>query len=232
MYYTKHLTDKRVKRCRRTVVAVTLLLTFLAINAGLRPIIETMLINQARAHFNTIVNRAVERTVCDISCDSYIILTENAEGAVTSAQADTEAINLFRARLGQTLAEELGRLETDPICVPLGTLTGIDILTGRGPEIRLRLVQSGSVTTEIVSAFASSGINQTCHTIDCIVEGQFYAVIPGFSAPVTLQAGVVVAQSVIVGDVPDSYTVVNGDQSDTIGRIFDYGDPYGDNVSD
>lgn len=233
MYYTKHLPDKKVRRCRRSVIILTVVLTFFAINAGLHPIIEGMLIIQARMHFNAMVNRAVERVISEGgAAGGFVLLTEAEDGMVTSVQTDTAAINAFRARLGQALSEELDMLDEEPVLVSIGTLTGIDLLTGRGPDVKLRLVQNGSIITELVSSFTASGINQTCHTISCIVDAQFYAVIPGFRTPVSMQADIIVAQSVIVGNVPDSYTSVYGDQSDTIGRIFDYGDPYGEDVSE
>ena len=230
MYYRKHIPEPRLKRCRRTLTVLALLFIFLMINAGVHSLVDSMLTAQARIIFNDAVNSAVQRAGESLETDDFVILTEDANGEITSVQTNSAAVNSYRAKLGELIGEELVQCNDEPVKIPIGSLTGIDILTGCGPGVSIRLVQKGSITADLVSSFSSAGINQTCHTINCIVEAEFYAVIPGFRTPVKLDTSVLIAQSVIVGAVPDSYTNVNGDQSDTIGRIFDYGDPYGDDV--
>jgi len=212
------------------VLSVIFLL--ISLNAAIRPLIETMLINQARTVFNNAVNTAIQRSIGDSpAAEQFVILTESIDGEITSIQTNSAAVNSFRSTLGSQLYKELSQYSEEKIKIPIGSLTGIDILTGRGPYINLKLLQKGSITTDIINTFSSAGINQTCHTIDCTVSAEFYAIIPGFRLPITLDTKVTIAQSVIVGAVPDSYTNVNGDQNDTIGRIFDYGDPYGEDTS-
>ena len=213
------------------LLVILILLSFLALNAALHPIVESMLTAQARSIFTEAVNQAILDAAGDnISYNSFVELTTGEDGAVSSIQTDSMAVNKFKAYASQAVANRLEEINKKDISVPVGTLTGIELFTGRGPDVKLRLVQKGSITADLSSSFSEAGINQTCHAINCDVSAQFYAVIPGFKIPVDLNTTVVIAQSVIVGDVPDSYTYVVGDQSDTIGRIFDYGDPYGADV--
>lgn len=232
MYYTKHISNPRLKRCRRTIIFLLILFLMLAVDAALHSLINGMLTIQAKQLFNDAINTAIQRAADELEPECFVILTENENGEIASIQTDSAAVNSYRAKLSEFIALELDQMEREPIEVPLGTLTGIDFLIGRGPAVKLKLTQVGSITTELKNSFCSAGINQTCHTIDCIVSAEFYAVILGTRTTVSLDTDVAIAQSVIVGNVPDSYTNVNGDQSDTIGRIFDYGDPYGDSVSD
>ncbi len=228
MYYQKHISSPRIARCRRTIIVLAVLFIILSINAGIRSVVEGAVTTQARMVFNESLNNAINSSAGRYG-DSYqfVILTRTSDGAVASLQTNSDEVNRFRAELGIELAENLEQYQYTGIKIPLGNLTGIDILFGRGPELELKLVQQGSILTDLSSSFSSAGINQTLHTVDCTASAKFYAMIPGYSIPVSLEANVMVSQSVIVGAVPDSYTNVNGDQNDTIGRIFDYGDPYG-----
>lgn len=205
-----------------------LLALFLLLDSQLRPLVETMLVSQARAAFTEAVNAAVLDTSDDAA--GFVSLGSGRDGGVVSVSTDTAQINGYKAAVSAAVTERLDNMRSEPIRVPVGSLTGIEMLTGRGPCVRLRLIEKGSVTADIRSSFTAAGINQTCHRIICVVNADYYAVIPGFRTPVSLEATVVIAESIIVGDVPESFTYVNGDSSDTVGRIFDYGDPYGSDV--
>jgi len=210
-----------------------LVISFFTLNAALCPIIESMIRVQAEKIFTDAVNDAVLDTAENrLDCDSFVTITTGESGIITSVQTDSVAVNKFKSEVSQAIAERLDEIKNEDIGVPIGSLTGIEIFTGRGPNVKLRLVQNGSITADISSSFSDAGINQTCHALSCDVSARFIAVIPGGRVPVELKTTVIIAQSVIVGEVPDSYTYVVGDKSDTIGRIFDYGDPYGSDVMD
>lgn len=231
MYYQKHVTTRRIKRCRRGLIVLAVVISFFTLNAALYPIVESMLQVQAERIFTQAVNEAV-LAVADgsMAADSFVELKTGDNGEVSSVQTDSAAVNRFRAEVSRAVAERLNEIEHEDLKVPIGSLLGGELFTGRGPAVKLRLVQKGSITADISGAFYEAGINQTCHQINCDVSARLVAIIPGVSVPVELNTTVMVAQSVIVGEVPDSYTYVIGDKSDTVGRIFDYGDPYGEDV--
>ena len=74
------------------------------------------------------------------------------------------------------------------------------------------------------SAFSSAGINQTSHQIELEVTVRIYAAIPGFRSSIETTTNYLVAETVLVGEVPDSFTQVDGDQADIVRKIFDYAD--------
>lgn len=231
MYYQKHITARREKRCKRTLLVLIIVISFFTLNAAMCPIIESMIQLQAEKIFTRAVNDAVlDAASGGMSYDSFVTLTTGESGEITSVQTNSMAVNKFKSSVSQAIAEKLDEIKNDDIGIPIGSLTGIEMFTGRGPSVKLRLVQNGSITADISDSFSESGINQTCHALNCDVSARFIAVIPGVRVPVELKTTVVIAQSIIVGEVPDSYTYVVGDESDTIGRIFDYGDPYGADV--
>ncbi len=229
MYYAKHIPEARVKRCRRTLAIILLFLIIAGFDACLRPMVKTMLTAQARTAFTDAVNCAVLE-LGYVENSDFVSLQYNEKG-VSSIQTDSAAVNLYRAQISSAISECLRETQSEPIRVPIGTLTGIQFLMGRGPCVSMRLVQKGTITADIHSTFTEAGINQTCHKILCDIDAKYYAVIPGYSVPASLNTTVIIAESIIVGESPESFTYVNGDKSDTIRRIYDYCDPYGDNVT-
>ena len=101
------------------------------------------------------------------------------------------------------------------IC-PIGTLTGIDLLSGRGVNVRMKIQLYGNVSANLRSNFEGAGINQTRHQIICDVKVGVSAILPGCSSYTEVQNSFTVSETVLLGRVPDSFTNV-----DTSGEVYD-----------
>ena len=80
----------------------------------------------------------------------------------------------------------------------------------RGPRIPLRVTMSGNALTTMNSAFSSAGINQTSHQITLHIESQIVTTIPGYTNYIKVETDFVVAETVLVGKVPDTFLDVDG----------------------
>ena len=235
MYYEKHRAcaayaprfgDKQQHLLRITAACLALLVLLLALAAHLhslmRPAVETHSTNM----FTRAVNEAVAQVMADGCPERLVALSTDGDGAVTAVETDAAQVNLIRAAVCDAVMERLA--DSDMLTrIPVGSLTGLDILSGRGAEIELRLRPASGVTAELLCSLEPAGINQTRHSITCRVSADMYAMLPTMRVPVQLDTSVLLAESVIVGEVPEAYTYVVGDSADTIGRIFDYGYPNG-----
>ena len=67
----------------------------------------------------------------------------------------------------------------------------------------------GNVTANIRSDFEGAGINQTRHRILCDVKVGVSAVIPGCSSYTEVENSFTVSETVLLGNVPDSFTSVD-----------------------
>ena len=225
MYYVKHNKGAGQRRRRRIIVAVLIMVAaaiFAALNSQLRRIIGDSAQVHAQNAFSAAVSEAVSEVVGDNSFELVRVNTADA-GQIVAIETDTAQINRIKSQVSIMLIDKLRELSSHPVNVTLGTLTGVEWLAGMGPEVEMRFELRGGVSTDIVSDLRETGINQSLHTIDCVVTADYYVILPGCRFTTTLSTTVPLAQSVIVGEVPDAYTYVVGDQSDTIGRIFDYG---------
>ena len=89
--------------------------------------------------------------------------------------------------------------------MPLGSLFDLEPLWAKGPALRARAMTVGTVRTEFESQFTSAGVNQTLHRIWMEVSVPMKLLLPGGEVETTLHTRLCVAETVIVGKVPDTY---------------------------
>lgn len=170
------------------------------------PVIKTYSAAQTRALTEQAVNLAVSNVINrSISYDTLIDISYNANGEIASFSANQYEINSITREIvkeAQFLMETLGE---DGLPLNIGTFTGIPFLLGRGPIINLKLVPIGAVSGTFESEFNSVGINMTRHALFLYVDVHVSIVMPIKSYDVYTTSQVLLAESIIVGKVPDVY---------------------------
>ena len=162
------------------------------------------------------VNEAVSETLERIDYDSLITVTHGSDGAVTGISANAQKVNLL-ARTTATLSmANLSARSKNGIKVPVGAFTGIEFLAGFGPKVTFKIISVSRVSCEFESAFSSAGVNQTRHSVYMDVEATVTVVMPSGSKEISSVTEVLVAESVIVGEVPDVFL-----QGDIFGERYD-----------
>ncbi len=89
-------------------------------------------------------------------------------------------------------------------------LLGTKILSGRGPNVPIKMATVGNVETDLVSQFSQAGINQTLHRIYLNVGCNVTILTPFDSIEQNITNQVLLAEAVIVGEVPDTYYNLSG----------------------
>ena len=111
------------------------------------------------------------------------------------------------------LTDVLDVLRDEEFGIPLGTLTGWMIFSGKGPTVRVELLSVGDVTADMRHSFTEAGINQTLHQVYLDVSAAVYLMIPGEILSAEIDTSVCVAETIIVGQVPETYLYVgNGEK--------------------
>lgn len=191
-----------------TIVMVISLL-FILVDRAIKPTIIAM--SEAKVEYIAILamNNSVSKVLdSDINYTqlSNVILDKN--GKISLIQYDTIIINKL-ARETSTLAQdEIRSLGEEGITVPLGSVTRSKILSGMGPDIRVRMTPVGSVSVDFTDEFHAAGINQTRHKIYLLLKTQVKIVVPLGSEVINVSTRVPISESIIVGDVPQTYVNV------------------------
>lgn len=198
------------------------ILVFFAVGRAeptVRRFIEGEFKREAASRFSEAVSSVIEEK--GIAYDTLVGLDTDSEGSVTGLYTKVEQVSLLKSEVTLKLLSAL-RDGDGSILFPLGNLTGILLFTGRGPCMRVRLIGVKRVEGEIVSSFSSVGINQTRHTLDFRVKVEAtYALLTG-NVTFEFTDSIPIADTVIVGKVPDGYTSINKASDELIGDIVDF----------
>ena len=221
----RYLDPKQILFYKSCFVFMMLLITVILVDSRIRPVIKTMSSYQAQVYATQVINDAVleELTREGVTYGDLVTLTRNEKGEVTAIQTDMTALNRMRANITNTVLYHVANLENQDITIPIGSLTGVQILSGRGPKVKFHVMPAGYLLTDYENRFDSAGINQTRHQILLNMTMNVTAIVPGYSVTTEVKTSYCLAETVIVGYVPQSFTEVTGDDRSNLSKIFDFG---------
>ncbi len=194
------------------LVLLLILGAALMVEHNLTQIVLSLAQAQARALAVKALNEAADEIVLSgVTYDQLMAVTLDPNGQVRLIQANTPEMNLLASRASLTAQKKLEVLEEQAVSVPLGSAAGLTLFAGSGPRIQVQILPVGSVRAVFTTEFESAGINQTRHKVSLTLTAQVQLVIPTGASTVQAVTQVAVAESIIVGEVPDAYTDVNED---------------------
>lgn len=128
----------------------------------------------------------------------------DSSGQVQSVEADTIKLASLQYLLEGELTRSMEEGAAD-FSIPLGTLLGLQLFSGRGPDITVKVIPLSHVESRADTSFSAAGVNQTKLQTDLVFSVQLCAVLAGMQVETTAQSTVCVAQAVIVGETPQFY---------------------------
>ncbi|MCD8117361.1 MAG: sporulation protein YunB [Oscillospiraceae bacterium] len=152
------------------------------------------------------VNAIVKDVMTDgaFGADSLVTLERDEAGDVTAVTANVAAINTLAAEV-LTRAEERTSQDVITVSVPLGSLTGSVLFAGRGPDIKVDVLMLSSSSSGFRSELSAAGINQTRHQLYLDLTVAISLLLPWQTVSTSVDTEILVSETVIVGDVPESY---------------------------
>lgn len=173
-----------------------------------RPVIERLVEYRCKL----IADKAVSKAICDhleTTDNDYsdiisFIYEEN--GNIGALRTNPAKINTMKAGIMELANKELSALGTEEFGIKLGTLTGLSYLYGTGAELTFTVKPKGVARSQLLSSFESSGINQTMHSVILVVDTEVSPLIPGLSESFMVKNEYIISQTIIVGDVPDTFS--------------------------
>lgn len=221
---------KNTHRRKRVLVKLTGLLLllagiFLLADIRVRPIIEKTAMYQSKIFATRIINDAVYSQLEDESLDyeKLITVTYSSDNSISSIESNMVNINRLKSKITKCVNDELSHIDENDINISLGTISGLYTFYNQGPLIPVKVQPEGYAETTLISSFESAGINQTLHRIIVEITVDISAIIPGYTSSADVTTQFVIAETVIVGSVPESYTHVISGNEDLISQLNDYG---------
>lgn len=178
---------------------------------ALRPVLAAAARYQVRSQVTAAVEQWAARDLQERGVDysDFVTITRNEAGEITALSADMARLNLLRAELSAHLLERLEDSQLE-LTVPVGSLLPIEPTWARGPELHLRALALGTASAEFESEFTSAGINQTRHRLWLELSVPVTVLLPGGGEELTVDSRLCVAETVIVGRVPQTWFQTGG----------------------
>ena len=172
------------KRKRLTIVIISIVFFFavciLYLRLAVAPVLKTVSEDQIRALAVTAVNEAVSEVMEQSpSYTDMVIIGYDNENCINSIRINSTAVNSIVQKSTIESQNRITELGSHGIDVPVGSLSGIMLFSGKGPDLNLRVVPVGSVTAKLCSEFKEAGINQTNHRIYLRIGAKISAILPG-----------------------------------------------------
>ena len=176
----------------------------------LRPVVAEIASTQVQNTMTAVVEGAVTADLAarQVSYADFVTIQRDEGGAITALTTDMARMNLLRAELTAAILKALEGVDVSDIEVPIGSLFDLEPLWAKGPALKAKAITVGTVRAEFDSQLTSAGVNQTLHRIWIEVEVPMTLLLPGGEVATSLHTQLCVAETVIVGRVPDTYLQV------------------------
>ena len=193
------------------VVAGLLFLLFMTfVQRKLHPIVSAV----ARTQISNMVTHQLERGMAgklkEVQYDRLVTIQRDQNGAITALTTNMGEVNQLRSQLVGTVAEELEQFTVSEVSIPIGSLFHSEFLWAHGPAIRVKAMWVGNISAEFKSQFSSAGVNQTLHRIWLVITAPMTLLLPGGAVEVPVDSQLCMAETIIVGRVPESYIQMGG----------------------
>ena len=203
------------RRRRRRLFAALILLAALGlgtatalsnINATLISLAEARAQQRAMQQITLALEEVMNKS---LDYEDFVDVHYDTAGEVSMLAANTILMNRIASEAAAAAQEKIDTLAGEGIVLPLGSALGSGVFSGKGPRMRFEILPVGTVKTSFVTEFESAGINQTRHKISLEATASVRIVLPSGASTVTAHASALMAESILVGDVPQSYIQVD-----------------------
>ena len=204
----------RIQRLLRWLFAavVVVLALFFMLRSKYRLVIEDLAQTQVKNTTSDLTNDAIAKQIAsgDIQYDRIVFFEKDLDGRITALKTNMSEVNRLKTDILNIINDEILALDHSDIGIPLGSLFFPELLSGKGPSIPVDILSIRNSDANFVSHFSQAGINQTMHRLNMEVSIDVAVLVLGQTSSFTMSSEVVVAETIIVGDVPQTFLQTGG----------------------
>lgn len=188
------------------------LIFFLVFRSRYRDVVRELAETQVKNTTSDLTNDAIAKQIADgiIQYDRIVFFEKDLDGRITALKTNMSEVNRLKTDILNIINDEILALDTSDIGIPLGSLFLPELLSGKGPVIPVHILSIRNSDATFSSNFVQAGINQTLHQLIMFVSVDVAILVLGQTGSFTITSEVVVAETVIVGDVPNTFLQTGG----------------------
>ncbi len=203
-----------LRRMVRTVLII--LLVAVALLLVLRSKYDEVMVELTKTQVTNstsdLINDAIAEQIATgkIEYDRIVYFEKDLEGKITALKTNIGEVNKLKTDTLNIINDEILSNEHSQIGIPLGSLFLPELLSGKGPEIPVKILSIRNSDANFESSFTHAGINQTMHQLRMCVLIDVSVLVLGKTVSFTVESDVVIAETIIVGTVPDTFLQTGG----------------------
>lgn len=211
-YYIRSIKKIRFKKAFTLALLIILFLFFILIYMykAAVPMIITLCESSAKSIALEVTNKAVYENIQNTKYENLINLKQDNSGKIIAMNANVMELNRLSTSISSNVSERLQNITTKHVKIPLTSIFNLNLFSGYGPKIPLNIIPTGSVTSKFSSEFEQAGINQIRHRIFLNITTRVRLIAPFYISSQEYTNEITVAETIIVGDVPNSYYNITG----------------------
>lgn len=194
------------------VIPVVVCLGFLMLRSRYRDVIRDLAETQVKNTTSDLTNDAIAKQIAEgvIQYDRIVYFEKDLDGRITALKTNMSEVNRLKTDILNLINDEILALDTSDIGIPMGSLFLPELFSGKGPAIPVRILSIRNSDATFASKFSQAGINQTLHQLTMVVSVDVAVLVLGQTSSFTVNSEVVVAETVIVGEVPSTFLQTGG----------------------
>ena len=198
----------------KRILAALLILSVLFFSARgkYRDVVSDLAKTQVMNSTSDLTNDAIAKQIAlgNIAYDRIVFFEKDLDGRITALKTNMSEVNRLKTDILNIINDEILALDTADIGIPIGSLFLPELFSGKGPAIPVHILSIRNSDANFVSHFSQAGINQTLHRLNMKVSIDVAVLVLGTTSSFTMESEVVVAETVIVGDVPQTFLQTGG----------------------
>lgn len=196
------------------IILLVFLIVLLTLRSKYRYVIRDLAQTSVMNTTSDLTNDAIAKQIAagDIAYDRIVYFEKDLDGRITALKTNMSEVNRLKTDVLNIINDEIIALDNSDIGIPLGSLFLPELLSGRGPSIPVHILSIRNSDAVFTSAFSQAGINQTLHRLNMQVNVDVAVLVLGETSNFTVSSEVVVAETIIVGQVPNTYLQTGGPQ--------------------
>lgn len=200
---------RRVKRAvfRLALILFLVVLVLIWFRVRYHDAIFALAQTQVRNATSDLINDSIDKQIDlgNIHYDRIVYFEKDLEGKITALKTNMAEVNRLKTAILNLVNDEILAMDTSRLSIPLGSLALPELFSGRGPAIPVEIIAIRNSDGSFGSSFLEAGINQTIHQITMEVIVDVTVLVMGKAEEFTVGSQVAVAETVIVGQVPNTF---------------------------
>lgn len=191
---------------------VLIIIGFIIFRFKYRSAISGLAETQVRNATSDLINDAIDKQIesANIQYDRIVYFEKDLSGRITALKTNMSEVNRLKTDILNIINDEILALDTSDLGIPIGSLILPEFIAGRGPEIPVRILSIRNSDASFSSSFSEAGINQTLQQLNLEVSVDVAVLVLGQTNYFTVSSQVVVAETIIVGQVPETFLQTGG----------------------